>query len=49
MEWLPKLNGGNVEPQKKSRTLGNNKNTNIKSKALGTIASPGLKNMLDSL
>ena len=49
MEWLPKLKGGNVGTQKKQRTLGNTKNTNIKSKALGTIASPGLKNMLDSL
>ena len=49
MEWLPRLSGENVEKLKKSRILGNNKNPNIKSKALGTIASSGLKNMLDSL
>ena len=47
-EWLPKLNGENsVEPQKKNYTL--NTKTNSKSKALNTISSPGLKNMLDSL
>lgn len=47
-EWLPKLNGKNsVEPQKKNYTL--NTKTSSKSKALNTISSPGLKNMLDSL
>ena len=47
-EWLPKLNGENsVEPQKKNYTL--NTKTSSKSKALNTISSPGLKNMLDSL
>jgi hypothetical protein len=47
-EWLPKLKGeDSVEPQKKNYTL--NKKTSSKSKALNTIASPGLKNMLDSL
>ena len=47
-EWLPKLNGENsVEPQKKNYTL--KSKTSSKSKALNTIASPGLKNMLDSL
>ena len=47
-EWLPKLKGENsVEPQKKNYTL--KTKTNSKSKALNTISSPGLKNMLDSL
>ena len=47
-EWLPKLKGKNsVEPQKKNYTL--NTKTSSKSKALNTISSPGLKNMLDSL
>ena len=48
-EWLPKLNGQNsVDTKKKNYTLkGNIKSS--KSKALNTISSPGLKNMLDSL
>ena len=52
IEWLPKLRGdvqNNVAPQGKNFTLTSNKKTNTKSKALNTIASPGLKNMLDSL
>ncbi len=49
-EWLPKLKGeDSVEPQKKNYTLSSNKKTNPKSKALTSISSPGLKNMLDSL
>ncbi len=48
-EWLPKLNGENsVEPKKKNYTLNGNIKSS-KSKALNTISSPGLKNMLDSL
>jgi len=47
-EWLPKLKGeNNVEGQKKEFTL--KTKTSSKSKALNTISSPGLKNMLDSL
>ena len=47
-EWLPKLKGeDSVEPQKKNYTL--KSKTSSKSKALNTITSPGLKNMLDSL
>ena len=47
-EWLPKLKGENsVEPQKKNYTL--NTKTSSKSKALNTLSSPGLKNMLYSL
>jgi len=47
-EWLPKLKGENsVEKQKKEFTL--KSKSNSKSKALNTIKSPGLKNMLDSL
>ena len=49
MQWLSKLSGKNVETEKKQRTLDNNKKTSIKSKALGTVSSSGLKNMLDSL
>lgn len=47
-EWLPKLRGENsVEEPKKQFTLKSKSNT--KSKALNTIKSEGLKNMLDSL
>jgi hypothetical protein len=42
-----------VDTQKKSFTLGNNKSAPLtsaaKSKALGSIKSEGLKNMLDNL
>jgi hypothetical protein len=50
-EWLPKLKGENsVDKPKKNFTLNNNnKNSSTKSKALNSISSPGLKNMLDSL
>lgn len=48
LEWLPKLRGeNNVEKQKENFTLNNKSNT--KSKALNTVKSQGLKNMLDSL
>ncbi|NNE31874.1 MAG: hypothetical protein HKN40_05840 [Winogradskyella sp.] len=51
-EWLPKLKG-NVEEQKKNFTLGDkvkqDKSPATKSKALGSIKSEGLKNMLDNL
>ena len=51
-EWLPKLKG-NVEGQKKNFTLGDkvkqDKSPATKSKALGSIKSEGLKNMLDNL
>jgi hypothetical protein len=47
-EWLPKLKGeDSVEPQKKNYTL--KSKTSSKSKALNTLSSPGLKNMLDNL
>ncbi len=47
-EWLPKLKGKNsVEGQKKSFTL--KSKTSTKSKALNSVSSPGLKNMLDNL
>jgi hypothetical protein len=49
-EWLPKFKEkkqDNLETPKKSYTL-NNK-TNTKTKALGSISSVGLKNMLDDL
>ena len=51
-EWLPKLKG-NVDAPKKNFTLGDSTkgktNTSSKSKALGSIKSEGLKNMLDNL
>jgi len=46
-EWLPKFKN-NVDTSKKNYTLSNN-NKSTKSKALGTIKSKGLKNMLDNL
>jgi len=46
-EWLPKFSQNNVEKQKKSNTLMSKSNT--KSKALNSIKSQGLKNMLDNL
>ena len=46
-EWLPKFKN-NVDTSKKNYTLSNN-NKSTKTKALGTISSPGLKNMLDNL
>ena len=51
-EWLPKLNGDkdSLEKGKGNFTLdGNKKSTPIKNKALGSIKSEGLKNMLDNL
>jgi hypothetical protein len=51
-EWLPKLQGS-VETKKKPFTLGNNKSapatSAAKSKALGSVKSEGLKNLLDNL
>ena len=47
VEWLPKFKN-NVDANKSNYTLSNN-NKSTKSKALGTISSPGLKNMLDNL
>jgi len=48
IEWLPKFTQNSVDASKKNYTLkGNIKSS--KSKALNTISSPGLKNMLDSL
>ena len=48
-EWLPKLQG-NVTPEKKNFTLDKPKSANNKQqKALGSIQSEGLKNLLDNL
>jgi hypothetical protein len=47
VEWLPKFSKNNLDKPKNNYTLASNKST--KSKALGTISSPGLKNMLDNL
>jgi hypothetical protein len=52
IEWLPKFKN-NVDTSKSNFTLGNeNKKTHVnaaKSKALGSIKSEGLKNLLDNL
>ena len=54
-EWLPKLKGekNNLDAKKSNFTLGNSTNqkstSSTKSKALGSIKSEGLKNMLDNL
>ena len=48
IEWLPKfINKNNLEEPKKNYILSSKPST--KSKALNSIASPGLKSMLDSL
>jgi len=47
IEWLPKFSKDSVETPKKNYTL--KSKTTAKSKALNTVASPGLKSMLDSL
>ena len=47
IEWLPKFSKDSVAHPKKNYTL--KSKTSTKSKALNTVSSPGLKNMLDSL
>ena len=47
VEWLPKFKNS-LDTSKKNYTLSTNTKS-TKSKALGTISSPGLKNMLDNL
>jgi hypothetical protein len=52
-EWLPKLQG-NLDSQKKPFTLDTNKKSspavsNTKGKALNSMKSEGLKNLLDNL
>ena len=47
-EWLPALKNGLDKP-KNNYTLKSNKKTSIKSKALNTIKSEGLKNLFDKL
>ena len=51
-EWLPKLKG-DLDTANKNFILGGNNNkksnTSVKSKALGSIKSEGLKNILDNL
>ena len=51
-EWLPKLKGekDSLDGKKENFILSNNKSqSSAKSKALGSIKSEGLKNMLDKL
>jgi len=51
-EWLPKFEEkkqDNLEKPKKSFTLNHKTKTNVKAKALGSLSSIGLKNMLDDL
>ena len=47
IEWLPKFSKNSVATPKKNYTLTSKSST--KTKALNSIASPGLKSMLDSL
>tara|TARA_B110000977_G_scaffold55756_1_gene75957 strand:+ start:4031 stop:4810 length:780 start_codon:yes stop_codon:yes gene_type:complete len=50
IEWLPKFKGGNnLDSQNKNVILSSYPKGNIKSKALNTVKSEGLKSMLDSL
>ena len=49
IEWLPKFSKNSVVAPKKNYTLGSNKKPNTQSKALSSIKSSGLKNMLDNL
>jgi len=48
IEWLPKFSQNNVATSKKNYTLKTNTKSS-KTKALNSMSSPGLKNMLDSL
>ena len=51
-EWLPKFKGDLATPEKNFTLDSNTKkksNTSVKSKALGSIKSEGLKNILDNL
>ena len=46
-EWLPKFSQNNLEGPKKQFNLKNK--SSVKNKALNTVSSKGLKNMLDNL
>jgi hypothetical protein len=52
-EWLPKLSGNGLDESKKKFTLEANKKyptpAAAKQKALGSVKSEGLKNLLDNL
>ena len=50
-EWLGKFDGGdnNLVPPKENFTLNGNKKNSSRSKALGSIKSEGLKNILDNI
>ena len=48
-EWLPKFSRSSLDTPKKNFTLGSKPQPSTKSKALGSIKSKGLKNMLDNL
>jgi hypothetical protein len=53
-EWLPKFQGKNLEESKKNFILGGNKpngksQSAQKQKALGSIKSEGLKNLLNNI
>jgi len=47
-EWMGEFNK-DLEPKKKNYTLNSNSNSSTRSKALGTIKSEGLKDMLSNL
>ena len=48
IEWLPKFSKNSVATSKKNYTLTSNQKGNSKQKAINTVSSVGLKNMLDS-
>jgi hypothetical protein len=49
IEWLPKFSQNSVDASKKNYTLSSNKKPSTKNRALNSVKSEGLKNMLDSL
>ena len=49
IEWLPKFSQNSVDAPKKNYTLSSNKKPSTKNRALNSVKSEGLKNMLDSL
>jgi hypothetical protein len=49
IEWLPKFSKNSVDASKKNYTLSSNKKPSTKNRALNSVKSEGLKNMLDSL
>jgi hypothetical protein len=49
IEWLHKFSKNSLDAPKKNYTLSSNKKPSTKNRALNSVKSEGLKNMLDSL